>query len=608
MALMGTKEIVDAAMREADKHNQDSCIVELGTITTCPKKTKCCLIFKAADLSLLMSKAVDASMVKYQTYSAGGLYQSSLKRNYPRSGQPVIFPGAEKESSELSAGGREKFTGDVYQKLGTFTSVFHENIRLADFLILHKRKFVKEAVFEGGHLKTKTMTQEEYRDFCGGVIILPYPLICVYSHKSPPNGLFRLLQAIFMVRLNKRLVQHPERFEVVAREGFGSAFPTMSDLGNGMRLDPGLLPLDRVADVKYALKELDSLYPKICKYATDDLLSKVGDKDGLEIIDALVFELMECPDEKFDTVVTSDLSQLFAKLPGRRKAAPAAPGMYNVVTAPISSQQKGKKEKTGDKPAGVDKATHICVELPFIIAKEKKFTEAEATLESEYGGLGSDSEDELPSRTEKDSAFIIKKVSFISGMAAINFTHAAIPTYLKGALIECGGGVQQKELGVATYTYRYFEIAHTSAVGFSHINPAPNPGNAIGTSNDKFPGIGKAAVTTMDVTNCTTLDKAGYIDKFIQGFSSETPWRLLILQESASKQAVGGDLVYGVARVVGMRSSVDSYIKVLSDADQRAALGKDHVIRRRMQENYLVSRNRDISYLYQFLLKDELPK
>ncbi|KPG96098.1 hypothetical protein AK821_12245 [Pseudomonas sp. RIT-PI-r] len=110
------------------------------------------------------------------------------------------------------------------------------------------------------------------------------------------------------------------------------------------------------------------------------------------------------------------------------------------------------------------------------------------------------------------------------------------------------------------------------------------------------------------MTNCTTLEKAGYIDRFVQGFSSETPWRLLILQESASKQAVGGDLVYGVERVVGMKPYVDSYIDLLSGSDKRAALDTDHVIRRRMQEKYLVSRSQDICSLYQFLLEGETPK
>ena len=562
--------------------------------------------FDSTWISKLMATSCD-SLVPFQYYGLGWVEHAVQSRIYPRSYHKPIRIGP-KTYEDPKFGGRSRMDKKMAERLEwamdeLYALVDQQNCidrtcRLGDLLIFHKRTFTRMVVeqFKGLTLECLNRLADKSLYTTGG--LFEYPLLCIYftdhfaststNFANRKQGYARICQVYFAALLNRRLLEAACPIEVVSREGFGSCIPAVSDLGDGIRLDPGFLPLECTVIVLDTLKATDAFMDFVMTESRSTEVASLADNlcgfgaEQLLDVDKLMFAL-----------TCSDLNRLkhdqvlgVLKKPSSAKGEPPNRFASN-VTFTIT---------VADVPA-----------LPPEIVGHVLHEISEPT-EDAYG-YGSDSDDEFatPEIEELEDDFCIRKAAFISGIGGIRLINYLSKIYIKQLPTKFKSKVSADDIGklqpASHYAY-YFELDDLDKVtGVSHFNAAPD---ARSNKDAQLPQIGDDLVCTIDVTNVTTAEKGDYVCQHIlkcSGAGSE--FKLLILEESASKHGTGGDLVYGVARVIGRKAAVKYFFAILaahlSDADKEFTTvleGSEHKVRRLLQRRHLMPRNRDlVSYV-----------
>ncbi|WP_141330859.1 hypothetical protein [Myxococcus sp. AB025B] len=519
------------------------------------------------------------SMVPFTRFSMGANLGT---RSYPRSYSPGFVLGRGKPLDTSSkGGGRQPLSneGGMYALL----SLFEEGcaglaVPLSDIAILSKRA-VCQAVLAGFVRKGKSFHVEGgtrlEMERGPGWQIHGYPMLCILGNEAQAfpsklnnQGQWRIIQCVFGARLTRALRARGIGIEVVSREGFGSVFPTLADIPNGIRLDPGLLPpgagaeaiieaLDFTGEfitamLKVMPKVVPSKVPPVIKLITS--LEGYGD-DQLAALDRLM----------------SALHALTNNSP-KATAANYAELIGNFNGSGVACSWAFENNQVSYTLAGV---------LPRVQGPKKK-----RKPEPDDSGYGSESEyedddsDLLPSRkptqgdgdtpVEVNDRLVLKKASLVSGMAALRSATMFGMLYSNWLFSSKGGArldSQGEPLPILSWA-PYFELDHDelyasldSKVGTRVLvfDGAPNP---INIDNKPFVSARELGAIIIDTTNNTTLERAEYL-AFFQGFlaTSKTSRAggLLILVESASKHPTGGDLVHGIMRVCGTPLSVQTF-------------------------------------------------
>ncbi|MFY1828896.1 hypothetical protein ACN47A_23455 [Myxococcus fulvus] len=519
------------------------------------------------------------SMVPFTRFSLGANLDS---RSYPRSFSRGFVLGRGKPVDDSSKGGGRQLLsneGGLYSLL----ALFEEGcsglpVPLSDIAIMSKRavcQSVLDAFTQKGksfHVDGGTRLPMERGP---GWQIHGYPMLCilgneaqVFPSKLNNQGQWRIIQCVFGARLTRAIRARRIGIEVVSREGFGSVFPTLADIPNGIRLDPGLLPpalgaeaiieaLDFTADfigamLKVMPKVVPTKKPLIIKLI--ESLEGYGD-DQLAALDRL-------------------MSALHALTNNTPRATPANYadflGTFNGGGVACSWAFENAQVTYGLRDV-----------VPRAPGPKKKRKE-----EPEDSGYGSESEyeDDEPdvkptkklSKGDGDKAvevndrLVLKKASLVSGMAALRSATMFGMLYSNWLFSSKGGAQlesQGKPLPILSWA-PYFELDHEelyesldTKVGTRVLvfDGAPNPINILKTP---FVSQRELGAIIIDTTNNTTRERAEYL-AFFQGFlaTSKTSQAggLLLLVESASKHPTGGDLVHGIMRVCGTPLSVRTF-------------------------------------------------
>jgi hypothetical protein len=227
----------------------------------------------------------------------------------------------------------------------------------------------------------------------------------------------------------------------------------------------------------------------------------------------------------------------------------------------------------------------------------------------------------LVSCPNSDGDFAIKKISVLSGMAALRMAtyYGMHYSYLLFTETACKTLKDANKIDFIPWA-PYFELYHQlEALKFKNgqnvllFDGAPNPIN-IPEMQDKIKKLkvgDNFGAIIIDSTNLTSWEKASYLSKFKKYLAAnpdpnESFGGVLLMIDSASKHPTGGDLVHGVMRVCGNPASVEKFFElflfkhiersekfgdefknltVLSEAETYA--------RKAMKENRLVMGNKD---------------
>ena len=584
--------------REHEKYRIDSKYeVVDGSIGCCSPKIyregdDLCLQF-SSDWMWKMMYISSNSQVPFNFYGAGNPVIKK-DRSYPRAAKTSIFIGDRLRENDDKYGGRLRFdategSAEYYQE---FQNDTEESLALSDLMIWYKRGFTQKVIDgykNNGFLYCENRAKAHKNS---QTALHDYPMLCVYFGsgntewlRAYEKGYARIAQIYFTARLNNLLLSKKCIMEVVAREGFGSFFPTTSDLGDGFRFDPGFLPLEYVTEVIKALKDVSEFFSELIekeaalfekwKGAAQDYKAKLigaaknldgNDSGQLIYIDQCIFALsaeMANNQLSFD-----DCVKLISK-PETKKNPPLRE-LYSVCykmqinTPAIKTDPKIKKQKT------------------------------------EEDGYGSESDDEFEGPAVK---IVIRKAAFISGMAALQIINELARQYTQSDAGPLDKLNRQEEAGKKIHAYYYFECMKLREhPDVAHYNMAPNPKNY---SAAPVPAVGEFVVLTVDATNASVADKAALIDTFIE--KGPTAKQLLILEESGSKHPTGGDVVCGVIRCIGTKAATADFFALLKkhlddDGGRTSVLDKaEHEFRKALKQHHLITRNRDIVAYYKHL-------
>ena len=538
-------------------------------------------------------------------------------RVYPRNIKTNIKIG-EEEYHDDKMGGKGRKEKVVVEE-NFFKGIENEGIILRDVLIQHKRDFTKK-LFKAflGKIKNLSMLDSEY------------PLACFYiggdlkkksTGSNEPKAWSRVLMCVFATTLNNAIARDPElnKLEVVAREGFGSVIPSISDVGDGFRLDPGLLSEEHLPSVLEALRITENVYREMLKKdekALSNFLECYKKPDSLEAVDNLMQNL------SFEYQNLKDPGKIDANA---------------LVKAILGKFEKnnGKDLFSKREDARLNNTMRISNISPVI---HSKVTHNPDKMEEEYNyGYGSGSEHEVEVQKgveEQDSIpgtkLFISKKAFVSGMGAINITQEAAQRYIKGDVVTLADKAYfEMPLSLKNVIAQRKENNLTkNAQIILHSNPAANPKNTtledslkevIGNEKpDKFDsniknwletqGIkkkdinslvtsikDKVAVNIVDVTNIESRKIAEEINKFAKKKKEDN--QVLVLVESGSKHPTGGNLVYGVIRVVGNEKAVKDFNNVLEvekEVKSTKLQYNEQMRRLAMQDLMMVPSNRHI--------------
>ncbi|WP_375746439.1 C48 family peptidase [Corallococcus interemptor] len=560
---------------------------------------------------LLAVMSVSAtSMVPFTFFSVGKAKGRSFpSRSYPRSDTPGFILGKGGLDSASRAGGRHHVNGaSVFELCELFAPGTKDlEIPLSDIAIQSKRAVCVEVLrtYKGKNFRLSGGTP--HRDSrTPDWQIHGYPMLCIIGGPSKvfpkDQGEWRALQCVFGAVLTQELRARALGIEVVSREGFGSVFPTLADLPDGIRLDPGLLPPDKgAAAIAAALTVTDQFITEMRKLKVPEA---IGTLNGYT---ALALEAVD---------------RLMAVLHDHALNTPRA----NASTyAAAVARYTGRPAECALPPV---KAT-IAYEFPGVLplAKGPKMKRLLESEESGYGS-GSEYEDEAPPTPKKrdtsdgdeevatPEGFTVKKISVLSGMAALRMATFYGMHYSK-ALFSASGSLKDSGLTgtqLLNAWAPYFELDHEpiyqgivskNGVRMLVMDGAPNP---INIPSEAIPNQKRLGAVVIDTTNNTSSEKAEYLAFFQalleQAPEPKKPGGLLFMVDSASKHPTGGDLVHGVMRVCGTRVSVraffNSFLKPHLTLMSNSAYGltvldeNETLARRAMLENRLVMRNGDL--------------
>ena len=560
------------------------------------KHANCVIIeFDSMFVMNLMAASID-NLVPFKYYGLG-YPRGPDDRRYGRSGgTEILIDGSIK--TDAKSGGRRRLQSPKSNAVSlAMRELFPESLgpnsidpscRLSDVLIVHKRRFA-DLVVAKMRLKNLDCRNTLAVPSLYGlgqklkpeIVLRSYPLLCIYAknEKFKKNGYPRLFQVVFTGLLNKNLMAANFPIEVVAREGFGSCIPSTADVGDGIRLDPGLLPPSCIPVVCTTLTMLDDFL------ADDELtsaqilrlqnaLSGFGEEQ-LKLIDHLLMALT-----KTELLQKNWQKSVFSALKSPGKAAGVLPKRF-------------EKSKNYDPCNSFRIEVCDLPPIPLYHPREKLDTLKER---SGTDGYGSDSEGEFEGLQPQGNAkFVIRKAAFVSGMATLNIVSALSTRYCVEKLKD------KAATKTAKVTAGYFEAADAGLGDhpmICHFNAAPNPTNALDFG--RLPKFGEFLITTIDTTNITTAEKCEFINGHIMACQGGNfVDHLLILVESASKHPTGGDLIYGVVRLIGGKDAVDHFYDSLKDeleadtAYTSVLLENEHELRQQMLDSHLVARDRD---------------
>ncbi|RKH68114.1 hypothetical protein [Corallococcus aberystwythensis] len=555
------------------------------------------------------------SMVPFTLFSVGKAKSRAFpSRSYPRSATPGFILGPKGTIDTASrAGGRHHVDGRrVFELCELFTAGTRElPIPLSDIAILSKRAVCVEVVrnFKGKNFQVsggaphRDSRTPEWR-------IHGYPMLCIIGGPSKvfpkDQGEWRAVQCVFGAVLTQLIRARGIGIEVVSREGFGSVFPTLADLPDGIRLDPGLLPPRAGAEAIVA---------------------------ALTLTDQFITEMRA--QKKVDRSI--------AALNGYTDAALA--GVDRLMSVLLDHALKNPKSNAGTYAAVVARhAGHAAECAPLLVNATvdyvlndalpiargpKKKLRPEPEDESGYGSESDYEDDDEPSPKKRDKSdgdeevmgsggLTVKKLSVLSGMAALRMA-SFYGMYYSKALFTGKGSLKDSEVAgtqLLSAWAPYFELDHdtiyqglTSQAGVRMLvmDGAPNPINIPAEPIGNHQQLGAIVI---DTTNNTSSEKAEYLaffrDLLVRPARPRSAGGLLFMVDSASKHPTGGDLVHGVMRVCGTRASVNAFFnnflkphlaimdKTTSAYGLTVLTADETLARREMLTHRLVMRNADL--------------
>lgn len=519
---------------------------------------------------LAVMTASSNSMVPFTFFSIGKAKGRAFPaRSYPRSGGPgfiLDMKGTVDKSS--SAGGRHH--ADVSNIFG-LCELFAAGttdlpVPLSDVAILSKRAVCAEVLrtFKGKNFRVSGGTP--YQDKRSpGWLIHGYPMLCIIGEASPAfpkdQGQWRAVQCVFGAVLTRLIRAMGIGIEVVSREGFGSVFPTLADLPNGIRLDPGLLPPRGGAEaIVEALRFTDQFITDM--RAQKNVHAAIGRLNGYtnEALDAVdrLMSMLHAYALASPKATAGDHAVRVAAHAGHPSecALPPVPATIEYVLNDALAPARGSLKKRRDEP---DEELGYGSESDYEDEDEpgkKKLAKGDGDEEVVVGG-----------------GLAVKKFSVLSGMAALRMAMFYGMHYSK-ALFAGKGSLNGSEVA-KTQLFNtwapYFELDHDAlyaglpskdGVRMLILDGAPNPINIPDTPIEAPRQLGAIVI---DTTNNTSREKADYMaffqDFLVRPAKARSGGGLLFMVDSASKHPTGGDLVHGVMRVCGTRASVNLFIK-----------------------------------------------
>jgi hypothetical protein len=536
-----------------------------------------------------------------------------------------------KEDEKPFAGGRpSKGDANDISSLCLRLGDSKRKVPLSDISILSKRAICKQVIDNQpvfSHLKISggtCPTGYAYPEWS----VYGYPMLCVLkkigSNDFPGDnnaGEWRIVQCVFGAELTRRIRAAKIGLEVVSREGFGSLFPTLADLGKGIRLDPGLLPPDKgYKEILDALKVVDQFITAANAKTYQGLpewAKKMGgmQKEHLQAVDRLMSKLLASPPGGKE----KELGLYYAS-----KFSNTKDEEFDVTLNPIQ------------EPIAFSFKADIAIEDPTKATLSRDEPSPEESFRFGLGksdGYGSESDYEEEEegtkaviKTKEPWPYAIKKFSVITGMAALRmatlygmqystwlFTNGKIDgppeTATPPSIVEPWAPYFELD----TKGLHEFLSPQTPYVRVLIFDGAPNPINIPENASPLKKPKNMGAII-IDTTNNTSWEKAKYLYEFRDSLAQGSEYGgVLVLVDSASKHPTGGDLVHGVIRVFGTKKSVIKFSEHLNDfhlsANDYAAYGKtllsdpEHDARRAMIAARLITRNRDVRESLNIILR-----
>lgn len=622
----GKSPIGSGVGKAEQAYGDDRDTSEVDATTPCPLLRVSCKTGTATITynTLWLQELMEAScqgMVKFVFFGKGRQHPGRRNpRSYPRADKDaqIVIEKATGLQGDDKAGGRTRFGNEVYTLMAAYESLYcvpsgrlsvEGDCEFRDLLIIHKRRFT-EAVVQGIRLANLSLENRHAGTEPGE--LLTYPMINAYLRPEDiaaldkrgfaPQGVARMLQALLMAVLNDLLLRAEFANEVVAREGFGSSIPAISDLGDGVRLDPGLLPPECIGLVCEALGIVDEFVPEIMGRLdafekTIKLLSGFGE-DKLALMDQINLNLLRIVHARGDVLkYLGTLKDFDGPIPARLVIDQVI--VITINDAPcLPAQVEDRKAIAPDDEGNSGYGSDSDDEFGFEELEEDR---------------PDDDDDAAPLAGPADARpvkYKIKKVSLVSGMAAIRITSVCAEMY-NSYVARQMGAAERAEPPVMTGHYFELEAGHVR-VETTHANIAPNPRNA--SSEESMRALFDRRVCTVDVTNATINEQSDLVCKFFAARDrSGDPWQVLVLEESASKHPTGGDMVYGVVRIIGLPDAVDTlyavynqHLKKLNEGVRSVLSESEHGFRKMMQNMRLMPRNRDLVRAVNGRLPDSL--
>lgn len=607
------------------------------------------------------------SMVPFKFFTEPAKVEN---RSYPRSDNPGFFLFKDAQLNTASAAGGRQHVDFAHQvpQLCELFGVKHLDLKIpiSDIAIVSKRAVCEETirVFKGckqfNVLGGKPYPFEDklYPEWP----VYGYPLLCVVgvggaftNEKANTQGEWRVVQCVFGAVLTRLLRERYLGIEVVSREGFGSVFPTLADIPDGIRLDPGLLPPQEGAiAIAEALSFINGFILEMKEIVKKAGLPKcVAKMNGYDSGPLMAVDFL--------------MSELHSLAQSKPKAGPDA---YAEIVARFTGKENECKLEYLD-----GEIKYLLKDAFPLIKKPKGLKLKRRAVLKEDSGYGSESdyEDEgepeqsqssqltqkhdialekFKSKTDKDEkelsvsgTLAIKKISVLTGMAALRMATLYGMMYSKWLFTKTDLKATEEAKTSSIKTWApYFELEHDFENLWKKVesNPqgiqvllfdgAPNPINIPGHATEtgsqpKKPSKTskqKAVLNTpnnlgaiiIDTTNLASWEKAQYLFMFqkflVQPKNLEQPGGVILMIDSASKHPTGGDLVHGVMRVCGHPNSVEAFFKQFlflhlsskmteklnlkeeQNTKTMTVLSEDETEARRMMKNYrLVMRNAD---------------
>ena len=546
-------------------------------------------------------------------------YKNSGKntREYPRIGTETIYIGKNLIDAAPSLGGRKRLRDDTAYALSIRYRDLYQNLKnspsiFSDLLILHKRFLTNKIVKAKLNFKYLDIPEHLHGKY-------QYPLLCIYFkentwtfiNKNHSMGFSSFVQALFTALLNDTLIKNDYPIQVITREGFGGVIPSTSELGNGFRLDPGLLP-EKTSDlILEVLSKLDDFL--------SELFNKTKINSNLSILETL-----------FSSLSTYENSGEKLKLLDRVLRNISCHLQNGSSLIHLNLKKIGKILTTTDviqQDLLLEKIFELEVKIQEF--RNLPLSSKEKSNQSNDDGYGSSSEEEWTEEEEKEEEEeeeensnnrILKKFTFVSGMAALNIMDFTACRYSIILYRKMPNLFDTEISGPYAPHFPYFELKPILSdwrknlllknelpdlvfKGIHHWNPAPNPRNIPGSEPDL-----ESLIEIVDVTNTTTSERKKIIFDRIQ--NPQIPkalrkYRMLFLVSSGSKHPTGGDLVYGEAVVIGTKKAVDQCSQILnehlnndpnSENSPMSTVLKpsEHELRRTFNSLQLKPKNRDL--------------